>query len=69
MATKAVTPISAIDAIDDDIREAVVDREAAFRKVMVRDDDRNRAALVEACAKVDSLLEMRHGMAHNEGNR
>jgi hypothetical protein len=61
---KTVAPISTLDAIDTDIREAVADREAAFRKVMVRDDDTNRAALAEACGKVDSLLEMRHGMAH-----
>jgi hypothetical protein len=60
--TKAVTPISTIEAIDDDIREAVANRDAAFRRLVVRDDDRNRAAFIAACSKVDSLLEMRHGM-------
>ena len=61
---KTVTPISTIDAVDDDIREAVADREAAFRKVMVKDTQANRDGYRDACDKVDSLLEMRHGLAH-----
>lgn len=57
-----VKSITTLEAIDTDLREAVADRDDAFRKLMVKDTMVNRDAYREACEQVDSLLEMRHGM-------
>jgi hypothetical protein len=60
--SKAVTPITTLEAIDDDLRSACAQREAAFTKLMVKDTQVNRDAYRDACTAVDSLLEMRHGL-------
>ena len=59
-----VKSITTLEAIDDDLREAIADRDDAFRKLMVKDTTANRLALKQANEQLDSLLEMRHGLVN-----
>lgn len=53
-----------LDAIDDDIRQAVAAREIAFTRLMAKDTTFNRDVYRISCERVDSLLDMRHGMSN-----
>jgi hypothetical protein len=62
VATKAVSPHTTVEAVDDDIRQAIATRDAAFHMLMIKDTQHNRDAFAEANGEVDSLLDLRHGL-------
>ena len=55
--------LTTLDEIDQDLRTACLERQEAWRQLVVKDSTANRDAYAEASERVDGLLEMRHAMA------
>lgn len=54
--------IAPLDAIDEDLEAACLDRHETWRRLAIKDNQTNRDAYAEACTEVDALLDMRFEM-------
>jgi len=69
MTDPVVRTVTTLDTIDDDLRAACRERQAAWQRLALKDSPTNRNAYEDACSLVDALLDMRSEMGSADVRR